>query len=76
MEQIFISFFFLLLVQVIFQLTLEAFRKLSNVSGRCYMKALSILDAVAKVRLCLVMLDLECDNLILEMFQSFLKLIR
>ncbi|KAE8646427.1 uncharacterized protein LOC101213167 isoform X2 [Cucumis sativus] len=63
-------------MKVIFQLTLEAFRKLSNVSGRCYMKALSILDAVAKVRLCLVMLDLECDNLILEMFQSFLKLIR
>ncbi|XP_050944558.1 sister chromatid cohesion protein PDS5 homolog D-like isoform X2 [Cucumis melo] len=63
-------------MKVIFQLTLEAFRKLSNVSGRCYTKALSILDAVAKVRLCLVMLDLECDNLILEMFQSFLKLIR
>ncbi|CAK9310357.1 unnamed protein product [Citrullus colocynthis] len=63
-------------MKVIFQLTLEAFKKLSNVSGRCYTKALSILDAVAKVRLCLVMLDLECDNLILEMFQNFLKLIR
>lgn len=63
-------------MQVTFQLTLEAFRKLSNVSGRCYTKALSILDAVAKVRSCLVMLDLECDSLILEMFKIFLKLIR
>ncbi|XP_022991479.1 uncharacterized protein LOC111488082 isoform X2 [Cucurbita maxima] len=62
-------------MKVIFQLTLEAFRKLSNVSGRGYTKALSILDAVAKVRSCLVMLDLECEGLILEMFQNFMKLI-
>ncbi|KAG7014181.1 Sister chromatid cohesion protein PDS5-like B-B [Cucurbita argyrosperma subsp. argyrosperma] len=54
-------------MKVIFQLTLEAFRKLSNVSGRGYTKALSIIDAVAKVRSCLVMLDLECEGLILEM---------
>ncbi|XP_022147380.1 uncharacterized protein LOC111016321 isoform X2 [Momordica charantia] len=64
-------------MKVIFQLTVEAFKKLSNVSGdRCYTRALSILDAVAKVRSSLVMLDLECDNLILEMFHNFLKLIR
>ncbi|XP_023004114.1 uncharacterized protein LOC111497543 isoform X3 [Cucurbita maxima] len=63
-------------MKVTFQLTLEAFRKLSHMSGRCYTKALSILDAVAKVRSCLVMLDLECDSLILEMIQSFLKIIR
>lgn len=61
---------------MIFQLTLEAFRKLSNVSGRGYTKALSIIDAVAKVRSCLMMLDLECEGLILEMFQNFMKLIR
>ncbi|KAK9985433.1 hypothetical protein SO802_030384 [Lithocarpus litseifolius] len=31
---------------------------------------------MAKVKLCLVMLDLECDALVVEMFQSFLKMIR
>ncbi|KAK7821758.1 hypothetical protein CFP56_037328 [Quercus suber] len=36
----------------------------------------SILDTVAKVRSCLVMLDLECDELIVEMFQIFFKIIR
>ena len=36
----------------------------------------SILDTIAKVKLCLVMLDLECDALVVEMFQSFLKIIR
>ncbi|KAL1340350.1 hypothetical protein AAHE18_09G007800 [Arachis hypogaea] len=40
------------------------------------MKVLSILDNVAKIRLCLVMLDLECDNLIIEMFQHFLRIVR
>jgi hypothetical protein len=37
---------------------------------------ISILDSVAKVRLGVVMLDLECDALILEMFQIFFKTIR
>ena len=40
------------------------------------MKEVSILDIVAKVRSCLVMLDLECDALIVEMFQIFFKIIR
>ena len=43
----------------------------------CYhTKEVSILDTVAKVRSCLVMLDLECDALIVEMFQIFFKIIR
>ena len=36
----------------------------------------SILDTIAKVKLCLVMLDIKCDALVVEMFQSFLKIIR
>ena len=43
----------------------------------CYhTKEVSILDTVAKVRSCLVMLELECDALIVEMFQIFFKIIR
>ncbi|XVE89162.1 hypothetical protein DITRI_Ditri19aG0128500 [Diplodiscus trichospermus] len=60
----------------IFQQTVEAFRNLSNVASRRYTKAVSILDTFARVRLCLVMLDLECDELIIEIFQQFLKNIR
>uniref|UniRef100_A0A2N9H2B7 Uncharacterized protein n=1 Tax=Fagus sylvatica TaxID=28930 RepID=A0A2N9H2B7_FAGSY len=49
-------------------------------STRCpichyYTKAVFILDTIAKVKLCLVMLDLECDALVVEMFQTFLKII-
>uniref|UniRef100_A0A7N2R647 Uncharacterized protein n=1 Tax=Quercus lobata TaxID=97700 RepID=A0A7N2R647_QUELO len=49
---------------------------MSRVSTRSYKKVTSILDTIAKVKLCLVMLDLECDALVVEMFQSFLKIVR
>ncbi|CAA7026050.1 unnamed protein product [Microthlaspi erraticum] len=59
----------------IFQETVEAFGKLADASSRSYKKALAVLDTVARVRSSLVMLDLECDDLILEMFQQFLNII-
>lgn len=55
---------------------MASFEKLSHISGRAYEKVLIILDNVNKVRLCLVMLDLECNDLIIEMFQHFLRFIR
>ncbi|XP_023744117.1 sister chromatid cohesion protein PDS5 homolog D [Lactuca sativa] len=60
----------------IFQLNVMAFGELSNVTGRNYYKAIHILQSVAKVKSCLLMLDLECDALILEMFEQFLSRIR
>ncbi|XP_029130138.1 uncharacterized protein LOC109812986 [Cajanus cajan] len=60
----------------IFKLTVASFKKLSHISGHGYEKALTILDNVNKVRLCLVMLDLECNDLVIEMFQQFLRFIR
>ena len=42
--------------------------KLSHVSTYYYKKAISILDTFAKVKLFLVMLDLECNALVVEMF--------
>ena len=49
---------------------------MSHVSPRSYKKVASLLDTIAKIKLCLVMLDLECDALVVDMFQSFLKIIR
>ena len=60
----------------IFQLIVAACENMSHVSTHSYKKVTSILDTIAKVKLCLVMLDLECDALVVEMFQSFLKMIR
>ncbi|CAH8388942.1 unnamed protein product [Eruca vesicaria subsp. sativa] len=60
----------------VFEVTVEAFGKLADASCNSYKKAEAVLDTVAKVRSSLVMLDLECDDLILEMFRQFLKIIR
>ncbi|XP_059658238.1 sister chromatid cohesion protein PDS5 homolog C-like [Cornus florida] len=60
----------------VFQLIVSSFENLPDKSSRSYNKRTSILETVAKVRSCVVMLDLECDGLIIEMFQHFLKSIR
>ncbi|XP_044471482.1 muscle M-line assembly protein unc-89 isoform X2 [Mangifera indica] len=64
------------LLDEVFQLIVSSFENLSDKSSRSYAKRTSILETVAKVRSCVVMLDLECDTLIIEMFRHFLKTIR
>ena len=59
-----------------FQLIVAAFENMPHVSTRSYKKVVSILDTIAEFKLCLVLLDLKCDALVVEMFQSFLKIIR
>ncbi|XP_013603180.1 PREDICTED: trichohyalin-like isoform X2 [Brassica oleracea var. oleracea] len=60
----------------VFEVTVEAFGKLADASCESYKKAEAVLDTIAKVRSSLVMLDLECDDLVLEMFRHFLKITR
>ncbi|MED6115307.1 hypothetical protein PIB30_089216 [Stylosanthes scabra] len=60
----------------VFQLIVSSFESLHDMASRSYTKRTSILETVAKVRSCVVMLDLECDALIVEMFKHFLKAVR
>ncbi|XP_043810675.1 altered inheritance of mitochondria protein 21 isoform X3 [Manihot esculenta] len=59
----------------VFQLIVSSFENLADQSSRSYNRRTSILETVAKIRSCVVMLDLECDALIIEMFQHFLNAI-
>lgn len=63
-------------VQELFQRTVQAFEDLDDMSSRSFLTRVSILETVAKVRSCVVMLDLECDSLILKMFRHFFRAIR
>ncbi|XP_072985993.1 sister chromatid cohesion protein PDS5 homolog C-like [Typha latifolia] len=63
------------LMKEVFKRIVESFEKLDDMSSRMHSKRVSILETVAKVRSCVVMLDLECDDLILDMFRHFLKTI-
>ncbi|XP_052620681.1 sister chromatid cohesion protein PDS5 homolog C isoform X1 [Lactuca sativa] len=60
----------------VFQLIVSSFEDLSDQSSRSYNKRSSILETVSKVRSCVIMLDLECDELIVEMFEHFLRSVR
>lgn len=55
-----------------FQLSVMAVEKISYTSGSCYLKAVSVLKTLANIRVCVLMLDLELDELIIQMFQQFL----
>ncbi|KAL3023786.1 hypothetical protein AAZX31_04G085100 [Glycine max] len=58
-------------VKDVFQLIVSSFENLHDKLSQSYAKRTSILETVVKVRSCVVMLDLECDALILEMFKHF-----
>ncbi|GAB2276360.1 hypothetical protein Dimus_011090 [Dionaea muscipula] len=60
----------------VFKLIVSSFERLYDKSSRSYNKRASILETVSKVRSCVLMLDLECDDLILEMFDHFFTTIR
>ncbi|XP_074287061.1 sister chromatid cohesion protein PDS5 homolog C-like isoform X2 [Silene latifolia] len=60
----------------VFHLIVSSFEKLDDKSSRSYIKRISILETLARVRSCVVMLDLECDDLVVEMFRHFLRTIR
>ncbi|XP_071712320.1 sister chromatid cohesion protein PDS5 homolog D-like [Rutidosis leptorrhynchoides] len=64
------------IMKEIFQLNVMAFGELSNMSGHNYHKAIRILECVAKVNSFLLMLDLDCDDMVLAMFKQFLSKIR
>ncbi|XP_047962752.1 sister chromatid cohesion protein PDS5 homolog C-like isoform X2 [Salvia hispanica] len=61
------------IMREIFQLYMIAFEQLSCESGRNYYRALHIVETVAKVRSFLILLDVDTDGLVVEMFRLFLN---
>ncbi|KAL9238546.1 hypothetical protein vseg_012950 [Gypsophila vaccaria] len=57
----------------VFELIVSSFENLSCQPGRCYSKAVLILLSVAKLRSCVMLLDLDCDSLVTKMFELFQK---
>ena len=61
----------LLTFQDVFSIIVDAFRNLDDIESPSFGRRTSILETVAKVRSCVVMLDLELDDLIQDMFKHF-----
>ncbi|XP_057765095.1 sister chromatid cohesion protein PDS5 homolog A isoform X2 [Salvia miltiorrhiza] len=60
----------------IFQLTVSTFSGLSDINSPSFGRILVILETLARYRSCVVMLDLECDDLIKDMFSTFFTVAR
>ncbi|XP_077217250.1 sister chromatid cohesion protein PDS5 homolog A-like isoform X2 [Tasmannia lanceolata] len=56
----------------IFHLIVGSFSGLSDINAPSFGRRVAILETLARYRSCVVMLDLECDDLVNEMFHTFL----
>ncbi|KAL5972453.1 hypothetical protein ACLOJK_041708 [Asimina triloba] len=56
----------------IFQLIVGTFGGLDDINSPLFGRRVVILETLARYRSCVVMLDLECDDLVNEMFHTFL----
>ncbi|XP_039120936.1 uncharacterized protein LOC120257540 isoform X3 [Dioscorea cayenensis subsp. rotundata] len=63
------------LMKEIFRIIVDGIGGLDDTSSQLYSKRVYMLLVLAKYKSCLMMLDLECHELILEMFCHFLKTI-
>jgi sister-chromatid-cohesion protein PDS5 len=63
-------------LQYIFRLTVSTFSGLSDTSGPSFGRRVVILETLAKYRSCVVMLDLECNDLVNEIFNTFVAVAR
>ncbi|KAK4434769.1 DNA mismatch repair protein MSH6 [Sesamum alatum] len=59
-----------------FQLIVSTFSGLSDINGPTFGRRVVILETLARYRSCVVMLDLECDDLIDEMLNTFFAVAR
>ncbi|XP_022142523.1 sister chromatid cohesion protein PDS5 homolog A isoform X2 [Momordica charantia] len=60
----------------IFHLIVGTFSGLNDTNGPSFGRRVVILETLAKYRSCVVMLDLDCDDLVNEMFSTFLAVAR
>ncbi|KAK6932870.1 hypothetical protein RJ641_002494 [Dillenia turbinata] len=60
----------------IFQLIVSTFSGLSDTNGPSFGRRVVILETLARYRSCVVLLDLECDELIYEIFNTFFAVAR
>lgn len=63
-------------VQEIFHLFVGTFSGLNDISSPLFGRRVIILETLSRYKSCVMMLDLECHDLISKMFQTFFAVIR
>ncbi|KAG4163583.1 hypothetical protein ERO13_D01G180700v2 [Gossypium hirsutum] len=60
----------------IFKLIISIFSELADTTSAFFSRRVKILETVARCKCCVIMLDIGCDDLILEMFKTFFSVVR
>lgn len=63
-------------LQDIFRFLLSMFEELDDIASPYFVRRANLLETVAKLRFCVVMLDTGCEDLILKMVKSFFSVVR
>ena len=60
----------------IFILFLKTFKELSDTASPHFFRRVKVLETVARCKCCVIMLDVDCHDLVLEMFIIFFSSVR
>ncbi|OMO55532.1 Armadillo-like helical [Corchorus olitorius] len=60
----------------IFKLLLSMFMELADTTSTFFSKRVKVLETIARCKCCVIMLDIGCGDLILEMFNIFFSVVR
>lgn len=60
----------------IFILFLNMFKELSDTASPHFLRRVKVLETVARCKCCVIMLDVDCHDLVLEMFKIFFSSVR
>ncbi|TYH89080.1 hypothetical protein ES332_D01G234300v1 [Gossypium tomentosum] len=60
----------------ILKLIISIFSELADTTSAFFSRRVKILETVARCKCCVIMLDIGCDDLILEMFKTFFSVVR
>ncbi|KAL2497210.1 ARM repeat superfamily protein [Abeliophyllum distichum] len=60
----------------IFRLLLSTFNELDNTKCAYFLRRAKLLDTVAQLQFCVIMLDIGCEDLVVQMFKSFFSVVR
>ncbi|XP_019460581.1 PREDICTED: sister chromatid cohesion protein PDS5 homolog A isoform X2 [Lupinus angustifolius] len=60
----------------VFKLIISLFKDLADTASPYFSKRVKVLETVAQLRCCVIMLEIDCAKLVLEMFKIFFSVVR
>ncbi|KAM5564215.1 sister chromatid cohesion protein PDS5 [Rosa sericea] len=60
----------------VFKLLVSVFAELGDTANSLFSKRAKIVEIVAKLKCCVIMLDIECNDVVLDMFNTFFSVVR